>query len=158
MVSTQKPLIKNSTAIAAEIANWEVENNIKTVLDRDGTVWTLSFELENVPDVAIKSISRISLKYSLEAKEDSAALIRSKVLDPVDDERLLMLLHDKPVRFWMSKVAFSGLTENDAKKRFPEVVPEIKKSLLEIDLRARKRELVHTHIENSSLFGNDSPK
>jgi hypothetical protein len=149
----KRPVVSSLAGALTEVRTWLVENQLDQIRDGEGLVWDLAVKVTQVPDPSDPRRVLWQVRIALSSKVDAAALIKSGLLDPVKDARLLGLLGDAVVDMAMKPLIYRVAAEEAARALVADVLPKLKASFFKSSLAEVKRKLVGRWVDERGHFG-----
>ncbi len=143
---------KSQLAASIEAANWARDHN-KEFADLHGLAWNLRINSQQKANPEDYKTMIWHVEVRLETIADSSELVRSGVLDPVGDERLLQLLGESRVSFALRPQEYTANKELEALQAAQLGIAAYCQKLASARLAELKRKAVERFIDQKMQFG-----
>jgi hypothetical protein len=149
----KRPVVRSLMGAITEVKTWLRENQLDQVRDGEGLVWTLEVKAAQVDDPQDPRKVLWQLRIALTTQVDAATLVKTGLLSPAKDDRLLALLGDGTVDLAMKPLIYKAPSEDAAKALLADVLPQLKASFLRSSLAEVKRHLIGRWVDEQGRFG-----
>lgn len=147
----KKPTVSSYLSAQMEADEWTRQNEFDNIIDKDGLEWTLNLTHEELPSLLGDSL-QWNATFAYKARSDAAAFIRTKVLDPVVDERLICLLGEDEMALMLKPTIIQASNSDELKTKLSQSLFDFKKKLSSSNLRDLKRGLIGRWIDSQRQF------
>ncbi len=147
------PVIRSLASADAAFNNWVTQNGYHLLLDKAGDRWDLGLHLEQLPhpDYTIKPLCRLHI--SLSSHIDQDKLIKSGVLNPVTDRRLLSLMGADQIPIKVQVKVLEARSIDAIRSEFASYIVNLRSELKQLELGPLKKRLIGSWVNKKSRFG-----
>ncbi|MCX6105782.1 MAG: hypothetical protein NTY08_08145 [Proteobacteria bacterium] len=151
-------VISSQAAALRDVDRWLSENQYDSAYDGDGWLWNQSVEVTQIPDPGDTRRIEWQLRIQLQTQMSAQDLVTQDVLSPDQDARLLSIIGESLVPMAMKPSKYRAATESAARSLVAELLPKVKETFKEYQLKNVKRALVHRWVDENCSFDRLRPK
>ena len=153
-----KPIIASSVAAENQAKDWTENQSLKQIQDGDGDIWSVDFVITEGFENPLTEDYLNTVSIILSNKMSAKDLINSRVLDEVQDYRLIALIGGSTVDLEMNPVEFKDKILNNAMQSARDYLQSLAAELNKRSLVGAKRKLVNNWVDSSGRFGRPAGK
>ena len=150
---TSRPVVKSATSAQSDWERWLYENHFQRLLDGDGLDWNLDLKVMPYPDDSQIRGTKWAATISLYADVSAEDFIKTNVLFPERDERLIQLIGNHKVSLKMRPTTHEAHGEKEAREMMVKILPELRENILKTKMVELKRTLIARWIDENMMFG-----
>lgn len=149
--STSK-VTTNTVGATYQFQSWLRSNNYHNLLDESGAQWSLKVVSHLGPNPNNTQGGTWDIRLEVSSSLEAGNLLKTKVLDEVEDKRLLALLGDGVVPIDLKRQGREAVSTEEARRFIAEEVGSVKRVLSSSNLSNIKRNLVGQWIDSRQFF------
>lgn len=134
-----------------EFDHWLRENDYSKVTDADGTVWDVSVQIRETPDLAGERMIN-KLRVVLKARLAVDDLVKSGCLSAEADQRFIGLLRGKEIPLGLKSDEMSSESVKDIKSTLFERLNQIRSNMSKSHLHEFKRTCAQKFLDQEMAF------
>jgi hypothetical protein len=146
-------LAASSRSAREQFQNWLTENDLQQIHDADGTPWKLTVKVLEKPSADDLHQAVFDAQLYMKADASADEFVKTGILNPESDERLIAMIGDARIPLQMKPVEFSAPNAEQLRLEFADRVGEVKKKLQSSSLATIKRQLIGRWIDERAVFG-----
>jgi hypothetical protein len=148
----RSPVVPSQLTANHLIEQWARENDFSSLKDGEGVVWDLDLVTKEIadPNNPAGLIWEVSLILRTDIRIND--LLASGVLDREADARLVHLLGEKPIPFFLKPKVFIGKSDEEVRKLVVAALPVLRRDFALANLKAIKRKFLGLWLDASREF------